>query len=141
MRLEDTIGKKIKSPLSDCSRTVPSCGWRRPAEMTLELRPRLRRRCQPNEEVRQERTRPRRQKVQRWSKADLFRHIQEVGVAKVSRGSEGEGEEDPAVGRRLMLRALKTVVKSMNCIPSVMESLWELSRGATWSDLRSKKQP
>ena len=56
-------------------------------------------------------------------------------------GSEGEGEEDPAVGRRLMLRALKTVVKSMNCIPSVMESLWELSRGATWSDLRSKKQP
>lgn len=71
--------------------------------MTLELRPRLSRRRQPNEEVRQERTRPRRQKIQRWNKADLFGHIQEVSVAKVSRGSEGEGEEDPAVGRRLMM--------------------------------------
>ena len=62
--------------------------------MTLELRPPLRRRRQPNEEVRQERTRPRRQTVQRWNKADLFRHIQEVSAAKVSRGSEGGDEED-----------------------------------------------
>lgn len=109
--------------------------------MTLELRPPLRRRRQPNEEVRQERTRPRRQTVQRWNKADLFRHIQEVSAAKVSRGSEGGDEEDPAVGGSQTMRGPKTVVKSVNCILSVMESLWKLSRGATQSDLCSKKQP
>lgn len=35
----------------------------------------------------------------------------------------------------------ETVVKSVNCILSVMESLWKLTKGATCSDLCSKKQP
>ena len=53
----------------------------------------------------------------------------------------GGGGEDPAVGRSQTMPGPETGVKSVNCILSVMESLWKLTRGATCSDLCSKKQP